>query len=212
MQTKADVGTREDQHSLAPIQLEAPGIQRELAAIKRGDGWRLTLALLGSVLVTAGVLQWIGSGDRKTGYASAARQLDSLYAQQESAFGGCTILEPQVSQEALRNAISVASRFYGKGYEKQLATCSRALVVLERQLAGLDVPMAAVHRLEGLQAATNGLNRAIGRYRSYLYDPNTPYQVGMAMPQIDNVVIAWGDYDRQRQNLVDALHAGPKPN
>lgn len=210
MQTKANVRAR-DEHSLAPIALEARGLERDLAAIKRGDGWRLTIALLSSLLVTAGLLQWIGSGDRSTNYASAARQLDSLFAQQEAAFADCALLEPQTSEQALRNQIEVTSRLLGKGYEKQLATCSSALVVFERQLGDIDLPMSATHRLEGMRAATNGLNRAIGRYRSYLFDPKQRYEVVTATPHIDDLVVAWSDYDRQRRNLFDALHAGANP-
>jgi hypothetical protein len=205
MQTRAAGATREEQHSLAPIQLEATGLARDLASIKRGQGKRLVLALLGSLLAMAALLQWMKSSDGHSAYASAARRLDALYARQESAFADCSLMQPQASQQVLRTVIEAASQHYGKAYEKQLAACSHALVVLERQLSTLDVPLSMEHRLDGLQIATSALNRAIGSYRSYLFDPRRNYDFTIASTYIDKVVTAWGNYDVQRLNTVDAL-------
>ena len=204
MQTRAAGATREEQHSLAPIQLEATGLARDLASIKRGQGKRLVLALLGSLLAMAALLQWMKSSDGHSAYASAARRLDALYAQQGQAFADCTLMQ-QSSQQVLRTAIEAASQHYGKAYEKQLGGCSHALVVLERQLSSFDVPLSMEHRLDGLQIATGALNRAIGSYRSYLFDPQRNYDFTIASWYIDNVVTAWGNYDLQRLNTLDAL-------
>jgi hypothetical protein len=207
MQTKAAGATRDEQHSLAPIQLESTSFEHDLASIKRGEGRRLALALLGSLLAMAGLLLWMKSSDGRSAYAAAAKQLDSLYAQQRSAFPGCTLLQPQASQQVLRTVIEGASQHYGKAYEKQLAPCTRALVILERQLTAMDVPISMGHRVEGLRHATGALNRAIGRYRSYLFDPKRTYDFIEATPHIDGVVVAWNNYDVQRQKIFDALHA-----
>src|SRR5262245_66041615 len=77
MQTRAAGATRDEQHSLAPIQLEGTGLERDLASIKRGQGKRLVFALLGSLLATLGLLQWMKSSDGHSAYASAARRLDA---------------------------------------------------------------------------------------------------------------------------------------
>jgi hypothetical protein len=207
MQTKAPDETRADQHSLSPIQLEATGLEHDLASIKRGYGRRLILALLGSLLVMVGLLQWMKLSDGRSAYASAAKQLDSLYAKQERASEDCPPLQPQASQQALRTAIEAASEHYGKAYEKQLASCSRALVVLERELAGVDVPISVAHRFEGLRHATSALNRAIGSYRSYLFDPKRTYDFTAATSYIDNVVVAWSNYNLQRHNTSESLRA-----
>jgi hypothetical protein len=206
MQTKAGSPTRVEQHSLSPIQLEATGLERGFASTKRGQGKRLGLALLGSLLAMAGLLLWMRSGDGHSAYAAAAKELDALYAQQETAFANCTLLQENASQEMLRTAIEAASQSYGKAYEKQLAPCSRALANLERQLAAVDVPLSMKHRVEGLRRASGALNRAIERYRSYLLDPERAYDFTTATPHIDNVVDAWSNYDVQRQNTFDALH------
>jgi hypothetical protein len=78
-------------------------------------------------------------------------------------------------------------------------------VILDRELSSVDVPMAMEHRFDGLRHAANALNRAIGSYRSYLYDPNRPYDFTMATSHIDNVMVAWSNYDSQRHNAFDAL-------
>lgn len=205
MQTRAAGATREEQHSLAPIQLESTNLGRDLASIKRGQGRHMLLALLGSVLVMAGLLQWINSSDGASAYAAASKKLDSLYAQRDLALEDCTLLQPQASPQVLRTSIEAASQHYGKAYEKQLAACSRTLVILERKLAGLDVPISMEHSLDGLQRATSALNRAVGRYRSYLFDPKRQYDYVLATAHIDNVVVAWSNYDRQRHNTYDAL-------
>ena len=204
MQTKAAGATREDQHSLAPIQLERTSIERDLASIKRGQGAVLTMALLGSLVVMAGLLKWMDAGDGRSAYATAARQLDSLYAQPAE---DCTLLQPYASRQVLRTSMEAASQHYGKAYEKQLAPCSAALAVLERKLGDLDVPLSMQHRLEGLQHHTAALNRAIGRYRSYLFDPKLNYDFAGATSHIENVVVAWSNYDAQRKNTFAALHA-----
>jgi len=206
MQTNAAGATRDEQHSLAPIQLEA-SFRRDLASIKRGQGRRLALALIGSLVAMAGLLLWMKSSDGRSGYAAAAQRLDSLYAQQEAAFADCTLLQPIASKQELRTAIEASSQHLGKAYEKQLAPCTRALVILERQLAEMDVPISMGHRVEGLRHATGALNRAVGRYRSYLFDPNRAYDFTTATPHIDNVVVAWNNYDIQRHNTFNALHA-----
>jgi hypothetical protein len=211
MQTNAAGATRDEQHSLAPIQLDAVDLKRDLASIKRGQGRRLALALLGSLLAMGGLLQWMKAGDGHSAYASAAKQLDSMYTQQEAAFPDCTLLERNASQEVTRTAIEAASQHLGKAYEKQLAPCTRALVILERKLGELDVPISMEHRVEGLQRATSALNRAIGRYRSYLFDPKLKYDFTTATPHIDNLMVAWTNYDRQRHNTLAALRAASQP-
>ena len=205
MQAKMLDATREDQHSLAPIQLEATGLERDLAAFKRGQGKRMSLALLGSALTMAGLLLWMGGNDDARAYGAAARHLESLYSQPDPAFAQCALLQPQASQQALRSAIEAASQTYGKAYEQQLAPCSRALVVFERELAEMDLPMSMEHRFQGLRHAANALNRAIGSYRSYLFDPNRPYDRISASSHIDNVVTAWSNYEVQRHNTTSAL-------
>lgn len=117
---------------------------------------------------------------------------------------------PQASPQVLRTAIEAASQRYGKAYETQLASCSRTLVVLERQLSEMDVPISMDHRFEGLRRATGALNRAIGKYRSYLFDPHRAYDFVTTSSLIDNVVVAWSYYDLQRHNTYDALDAATK--
>jgi hypothetical protein len=207
MQTKAAGATREEQHSLAPIQLESTSLERDLASIKRGQGSQLLLALLGSLLAMLVLLLWMTSSDGGSGYASAAKHLDSLYDQQTRTFKDCTLLQPQASPQALRSAIEAASQHFGKAYETQLASCSRALVVFERQLAGLGTSIGMEHRFDGLERATSELNRAIGRYRSYLFEPKRAFDVPTARPYIDDMIAAWSDYDVQRRNTYDVLGA-----
>jgi hypothetical protein len=207
MQSKAAGTTREEQHSLAPIQLESTGLERDLAAIKRGHGRHLVLALLGSLLAMAGLLQWMNASDGASAYAAAAKRLDALYAKQETALEDCTLLQPHASPQVLRTAIEAASQHYGKAYEARLAACAQALVILERHLDGMDVPLNVEHRLDGLRHATSALGRAIGRYRSYLFDPSRTSDLNAATLHIDNVVIAWSNYDLQRNNTFDALRA-----
>jgi hypothetical protein len=207
METKAAGATRDEQHSLAPIQLESTGLERALTSMKRGQGKRLALALLGSLLAMAGLLQWMKSGDGHAEYAASAKKLDLLFAKQGT---DCTLLQENTSQQVLRTAIEAASQTQGKAYEKQLAPCSRALVMLERQLGEVDVPLSMGHRVGGLRRAIGALDRAIGRYRAYLSDPGRPYDFTTATPHIDNVVVAWSNYDVQRRNTFDALRAATK--
>jgi len=207
MRTKVAGATRDEQHSLAPIQLEATRFDRDLASMKRGQGRRLALALLGSVLAMAGLLQWLRSSDGHSGYTAAANRLSSLYAEQEARVADCTLLQPHASQQELSTAIEAASQTHRKGYEKQLATCARALVILERQLSEADVPISMEHRVEGLRHATGALNRVIGRYRSYLFDPTVAYDVTTARAHIQNLVVAWIEYDDRRNKTLNALRA-----
>ena len=205
MQAKMLGARREDQHSLAPIQIDATSLERDLASFKRGQGKRLMLALLGSALAMTGLLLWMNGSDDSRAYAAAARQLDSLYTQQDPAFVQCALLQPHASQQALRSAIEAASQTYGKAYAQQLAPCSRALVIYERELAEMDLPMSMEHRFEGLRHAANSFNRAIGSYRSYLFDPKRSYDRIAASSHIDNVVTAWSNYEVQRHNTSNAL-------
>jgi hypothetical protein len=207
MQTKVAGATRDEQHSLAPIQLEATHFQRDLASIERGQGRRLALALLGSLLAMAGLLLWLRSSDGHSGYTAAANQLSSLYAEQETRFADCALLQPHASQQELRTAIEAASQTQRKGYEKQLARCARALVLLERQLTEIDVPISMEHRVEGLRHAAGALNRVIGRYRSYLLDPKVEYDFMTARAHIENLVVAWNEYDDRRHKTLNALRA-----
>lgn len=205
---------REDQHSLAPIQIEATSLERDLASFKRGQGKRQLLALLGSALTMAGLLLWLNESDDSRAYATAARQLASLYEPQDPAFAQCALLQPHASQQALRSAIEAASQTHGKAYAQQLAPCSRALVIFERELAEMDLPMSMEHRFQGLRHAANSLNRAIGGYRSYLFDPKLSYDRFAASSHIDNVVTAWSNYEVQRHNTSNALReaAQARPN
>lgn len=212
MPTKASGATRDDQHSLVPIQLATAGLERDLGSLAGGQSKRLMLAMLGSVVAMAGLLLWMTSGDGHHAYAAAAKQLDSLYAQHESAFERCALLQPQESQVVLRTAIETASQSLGKAYAEQLAPCSQALALLDRQLAELDVPMSMTHRFEGLRHTAHALNRAIGSYRAYLFDPKRSYDAPTAATHIDNVVIAWSNYEVQRKNTLEALHEAAQPH
>ena len=61
MEIKPLGATREDQHSLAPIQLEGTSLERDLASFRRGQGRRMLFAMLGSVLTMALLLLWMNS-------------------------------------------------------------------------------------------------------------------------------------------------------
>ena len=211
MQSRAPGASRDDTHSLAPIQLESTSFDRDLASIKRGQGKHLVFALLATTLVMAGTLQWMGSTDGRRAYATAATQLEALHTEHLAAFEHCALVNTQHVGKSTRGSIEIASDQFRKAYGARLAPCSEALVVFERELAALDFPMKMEHRIDGLSRSAHALARAIGGYRSYLQDPKSAYDPITAAPLIEKVAVAWTHFDRQHQSAIDALRKSAEP-
>lgn len=201
MQGKA---RREDPHSLAPIQLESPRLERDLATMKGGQGRRMTFALLGTTLAMVGLLQWMKSLDGRQAYTAAANQLNELRTEQATR---CELLNPQASQQSVRAGLDAESQRHQKAYGQRLATCSEALVVLDRELRELDVPLNMQRRVDEVRRSAHALNVAVGAYRSYLLDPKRTYDFAQATPLIADVANAWNDYEYQHRGALDALGA-----
>lgn len=202
---------REAPHSLMPIQIDNSSLDRELASIKRGEGGRVLLALIAAALVMVGSLQWLKSSDGRRAYAAAAERLDDLRVEHSPAFQRCGLQDAQHPAQAPRSSIERASEQQKKAYATQLARCSEALVIMERELSALHAPLRMQSRIDTLQDLASTLTRALGSYRSYLQDPNRSYDSATAAPMIDKLALAYFDFQDYYRNTVIALSSGNPP-
>ena len=208
---KLDVQTREDPHSLAPIQLEGTSVDEEVALIKKGRGLRLALTL-GLVVVGAlGGARLLRNMDEHAAYAQAAAQLEQIDAQQSEAYLRCALPNVQRSQlesaTALHNAIEIATEHMDKGYGRVLAHCSPLLSELEAGVRGLTAPPDMTRRLERLSSATTDFKSGWLAYQSYLQDRSQPYDYVKAAPLIERITIAWEGYQAAHRQAREALVA-----
>jgi hypothetical protein len=203
--------TREDPHSLAPIQIEGTSIDEDIAQLKRGRGARLIGTTLCMGLAAFGIMHWMDRIDGTQAYAAAAERVEAIHAQQGNAYLRCVLPNLQrsqlSSQQALHTAFEAASDRFQKQYAKQLAHCAPSLDGLQAQLANLRVPADVERSANALRAATVQLSEVTDSYRAYLQDPARPYDFVQATPQIEKIAWAWSSYDEDRRKLLAALRS-----
>jgi hypothetical protein len=204
---------RDDPHSLAPVQIEIPDIDEDIALLKRGKGARLMLTLLCGGLAAFGIVRWMDNIDGSQAYAAAADHLEAINAQQGNAFMRCVLPDVQRSQlaspQALHTAFENASERTQKYYGKQLQRCAILSQELEQQLNQLDVPADMYLQVQKVRWSARELNHALAAFRGYLQDPVRPYDYVQVTPMIERLTIAWTDYEAQRAQVNRALREHP---
>lgn len=203
--------TREDPHSLAPIQIEGTSIDEDLAQLKRGKGARLLGTTLCLGLAAFAVVHWMERIDGAQAYAAAAERVEAIHAQQGNAYLRCVLPNLQrsqlSSQQALHTAFEIASDHFQKQYAKQLAHCAPSLDGLQAQFANLRVPVDVERSANALRAATVQIAEVTESYRAYLQDTARPYHFVQATPQIEKIAWAWSTYEEERGELLAALRS-----
>ena len=208
---KLNVQTREDPHSLAPIQLEGTSVDDEVALLKKGRGLRLGLTL---AVIAAGALggqRLLRSMDEHAAYTQAASRLEQIDSQQSEAYLRCALPNLKRSQlesaTALHSAIEVATEHMDKGYGRVLAQCAPLLDELQASVQGLDAPPDMTRRLQRLSSSVTDFKTSWLAYQSYLQDRNRPYDYVQAAPLIERITIAWEGYQAAHKQAKDALMA-----
>ena len=204
---------REDPHSLAPIQIQVTNIEDDVASLHKGEGTRLVIAALCSGVVAFGAVLWMNNIDGSQAYAAAAERLEVINSQQGSALLRCVLPDfPRAqlkSSQALHTALENASERAQKYYGKQLKQCARLSDQLVRRIDAVEVPADQYRGIQRLKSSAQALDNSLIAYRTYLQDPNVPYDYVQATALIEHIAIAWTTYEAQRTQLNEALREHP---
>lgn len=206
---RSEMPQRGDPHSLAPIQLEGPSVEEEVAQLKRGRGLRLVLNL--TVLAAVALLgaKWLEGLDRQSSYNHAAAQLDRGESRDAEAFMRCVLPDLHVAQltstVTLYGTIENVTEQLGKGYGDQIAACAPLLDDFEHAVHKVRAPANMTRRLQDVSLAATTLKHSWQEYQRYLQTPNEPYDYVQAAPLIDRITVSWQGYHSANRQAKQAL-------
>lgn len=206
---QSDMHHRGDPHSLAPILLEGPSVQEEVAQLKRGRGLRLALNLISLAAIAIGGAKWLSDLDTQSAYNQAAAQLDRSESQRAQAYMRCVLPDFQPSQltskVTLYGTIEYVSEHLGKAYGDQIAACAPLLDDFERAVHKVTAPSNMTRHLQQVSQSATDFKRSWLAYQDYLQKPNDPYDYVKAAPLIDQITINWQSYRDTNLDVRAAL-------
>jgi hypothetical protein len=201
---------REAPSSLAPVSVERPSYDQDLASMRGRRTPRIVIAV--ALLAVAGLGGWrlLRSMDAKEAYAQAAAQLERSEVEQREAFMRCVLPNQQRSllntPSALQSAIEIASQRMGKTYARVLTQCVPLLETFQQSVAGIKAPADSAPRVQAVSRAANDFAAAWLRLRDFVQSPEQA-DSAQAAPYIQAITASWQAYDQARTKAQAALSA-----
>jgi len=203
-------GEREEQDSLAPVQLDVSDDQ-ELASMKRGKGVQLlAVVIIALGTVSGGVLAMRGL-DRDRAYEQASAATQELRRTHVTAFVQCALPFAQASNlaspERLYAAIADMVERSAATYAQVLRQCESKLLTLPPALGSLRAPSELRGSIARLRESSLQLQQASSALRSALEDPAQREDYVGVTARADHLAKAVFAYDARDTELRETLAA-----
>lgn len=208
--SQPDQEAREAPPSLAPVQVERPSDELDLAGMRGRRGPRIMIGIAVLAVVGIGVLQLLRSMDARQAYAQAAEKLEQTDVEQREAFMRCALPNQQRAQlaapSALQVAIEIATDRMGKTYAKVLTKCQPLLDGFEQSVANIKAPADTAPSVQAVSKATNEFAAAWIGLRDFMQNSPDVSREQIA-PHISAITKAWQTYQDERTKAKAALSA-----
>lgn len=201
--------TRDDQSSLAPIQLDRLSVEEEAALMQTGKHGRLAVVAVAAVLLGAGVTFFLKRVDAREAYVAAAVSVRELRTSKLEAFARCALPDAERtavgSKDRLLSALERQSDRMGVVYGRVLSRCQPMVDDLAAQLPAVRAPERLAPEMKQLTGAAHELARAVEQYRAYLGNAARRYEYVQALPHMEKIATAWASYDAREAELAAAV-------
>ena len=200
---------KSEQDSLAPVQLDRLTIEEEVAGMNRGKGAQLlAVAVLVSAVAIGGA--WLMKQiDRSQAEGQAGAAVAGLREQHLDAYLACVVPNAPAgvfsSSERLHTAIETLAERFQKDYARTLQSCEPKLTGLLPALAAAPVASDLQPIIGNLKVAAISVKNSAEDLRSYLSDPQRPYDFVEVTQRIDHLARASAAYHKQDQVLRGEL-------
>jgi hypothetical protein len=196
--------------TLAPIQVERPSDEQDLAGMRGRRGPRIVIALAVLAAVGFGGVLLLRSMDARQVYAQAAAQLERSQSEQLEAFVRCALPNRQSAQFAaqtgLQSALEIATSRMGKTYAKVVTKCTPLLQNFQRSVATIQAPADAAPSLHAVSKAANDFATAWLGLRDFMQS-SVDYEPAEATPRIQAITASWQTYQSERVRAKELLSA-----
>lgn len=202
---ESNIDNRDEQDSLAPVQLDRLTIEEEVAFMNRGKGAQLLgVAVLVSALAVGGA--WtMKQIDRNEAQGQAGAAVAGLREQHLDAYLQCVVPSAPAgvfsNSERLHTAIESLAERYQKQYARTLQSCEPKLAGLVPALTAAPVAPAVVPIVRNLKIAAISVKNSAEDLRSYLAAPDRAYDYVEVTQRIDHLARAAAAYHDQDQAL-----------
>jgi len=182
------------------------------AAMHKGRG-RMLVGMVGAVLLmVAGVVVLVGSGDEKRVAGEIGKQINGIKQRQFDAFWGCALqgtnLKNVRSNADLASQIDVRASQKGPSYAQYVQSkCLKELDDVAPQLDTLIVPTELQGDVASLREAVGDLRSAWSGFITYAGNPDTEYDSDEARRYIDAIARGWFDFKKAHAAINTALKA-----
>jgi hypothetical protein len=205
-----DVPARQDLGSLAPVQLDSSNDDDDIAKLRRGQKFKLTLVVLCTAVAAIGGFRLLRTLDEHGAYAQAASELERIDAEQGGAFLRCALPNARRSQlasaDGLRSAIESASERLDKGYANALGKCTPLFERFEQSTMQIKVPPDIAPRLAAVSNSVTAFGAAWNDYRAYLQKPADPgAEAPSAASHIEKISSTWQSYQNAREQARHSI-------
>ncbi len=187
--------------------LGGPSLEDDEKALKKGNTWVLVAAVVGGLVVVAGLIFALAS-EQPDQYGTIGRQINGMKADHFDAFWVCALpnepLDHLRSDQDLREAINErANRSPGRYAQHVRHDC---LVKLNEHGAAIDLiaPAELSDQLGELDHSIEELRTAWGSYLDYL-DQTQTYDEDAASSRVGAIAKGWYDYKRAHSELNRAI-------
>lgn len=202
---------KQEQDSLAPVQLDRLSIEEEVAVMNRGKGAQLlAVAGIAGLLLIGGAAAMKGL-EREQSYSQASAAVTDIKDRHVDAYMSCAL--PGVpalniaSAERLHSAVEGFAERFQKDYGLVLRRCEPKLEGLMAELSTAPVPAEMQPSLAELRKAASSLHSAAASLRDYLEDPNKAYDYVAVTGHIDRFAKARTRYAERQTDFELVLNA-----
>lgn len=208
--SQSEQEAREAQSSLAPVQIQRPSEELDLAELRGRRGPRIAIAVAVLAAVGFGAVRLLQSMDAHQAYAQAAAQLERSDVEQRDAFMRCALPNQGNTQwsapAALQSALEIATDRMGKTYAKVLTKCVPLLDSFKQAVADVKAPADTKPQVQAVSKAANTFAASWIGLRDFMQGA-PDYDRAQVAPHIQTITSTWQAYQTERVKAQAALSA-----
>lgn len=198
-----------ESNSLVPVETTAAELDRDSAAMKKGQGLKLIGIAVGALAAIAVGVFALGNLEDRQAFIDAGTHVARLHDTQYERFWNCALVNMNQAQiksaDDLEFQLDKRAAHFGKPYATTLDKCGEDLAAMERELATLSEPDALHKTTEALEKATADERHALQGLTDYLRASGTPYDASATKPYLEKLVHSWSAYGQVHTAFTDEL-------
>jgi hypothetical protein len=184
--------------SLSPVEVEAPSLALEAAALHKGNGMKLVGLTVGCALVIGVSVIALGDLDNRHTFVEAGTRMNALHEVGYERFWNCALIG--MNQVQIQNADELETQLhrrayhYGTNYAGLLRKCGQSLDSLERDLDLMRAPEPLKPQLAAMKEAVAATRHGLRELIDYVDVRGGHYDSELGQRYTSRLAIAWQQY------------------